>query len=76
MSSGVCPNGLTLTKRLITEVPANGLQNPDLVKMYETIETFIIGSTNFDAGGITSSFDLRTLNLLIDESERIVSPYK
>jgi AcrR family transcriptional regulator len=106
-SSGAYPSGLTLTKRLITELRAIGLQNTDLVQMYQTIETFIMGSTNFDGGGSSSSFEQRaqryrvinepefdaassnsesvreishhgyvvTLNLLIDESERIVAGY-
>ena len=106
-SSGAYPSGLTLTKRLITELRAIGLQNTDLVQMYQTIETFIMGSTNFDGGGSSSSFEQRaqryrvinepefdaassdsesvreishhgyvvTLNLLIDESERIVASY-
>jgi hypothetical protein len=75
--------------------------------MYQTFETFIMGSTNFDGGGSSSSFEQRalryrvinepefdaassdsesvreiahhgfvlTLNLLIDESERIVASY-
>jgi AcrR family transcriptional regulator len=107
-SSGAYPSGLVLTKRLITELRAIGLQNTDLVQMYQTIETFIMGSTNFDGGGSSSSFEQRaqryrvinepefdaassdsesvreishhgyviTLNLLIDESERIVAGYK
>jgi hypothetical protein len=106
-SSGAYPSGLTLTKRLITELRAIGLQNTDLVQMYQTIETFIMGSTNFDGGGSSSSFEQRalryrvinepefdvassdtesvqeiahhgyvvTLNLLIDQSERIVASY-
>jgi AcrR family transcriptional regulator len=106
-SNGANPSGLTLTKRLITELRAIGLQNTDLVQMYQTIETFIMGSTNFDGGGSSSSFEQRalryrvinepefdaassdsksvqeiahhgyvvTLNLLIDESERIVASY-
>jgi AcrR family transcriptional regulator len=106
-SSGANPSGLTLTKRLITELRAIGLQNTDLVQMYQTFETFIMGSTNFDGGGSSSSFEQRelryrvinepefdaassdsesvreiahhgfvlTLNLLIDESERIVASY-
>lgn len=106
-SSGAYPSGLTLTKRLITELRAIGLQDLDLVKMYQTIETFIMGSTNFDGGGSSSSFEQRALryrainepefdvassdtelvqeishhgfivalNLLIDESERIVARY-
>jgi AcrR family transcriptional regulator len=40
-SSGAYPSGLTLTKRLITELRAIGLKNADLVQMYQTIETFI-----------------------------------
>jgi hypothetical protein len=106
-SSGAYPSGLTLTKRLITELRAIGLQDLDLVKMYQALETFIMGSTNFDGGGSSSSFEQRALryrvinepefdvastdgelvreishhgfvvalNLLIDESERIVSRY-
>jgi AcrR family transcriptional regulator len=106
-SSGAHPSGLTLTKRLITELRAIGLKSTDLVQMYQTIETFIMGSTNFDGGGSSSSFEQRalryrvinepefdvassdtesvrqishhgyvvTLNLLIDESERIVAGY-
>jgi AcrR family transcriptional regulator len=106
-SSGAYPSGLTLTKRLITELRAIGLKSTDLVQMYQTIETFIMGSTNFDGGGSSSSFEQRalryrvinepefdaassnsesvreishygyvvTLNLLIDESERIVAGY-
>ena len=106
-SSGAYPSGLTLTKRLITELRAIGLKSTDLVQMYQTIETFIMGSTNFDGGGSSRSFEQRalryrvinepefdaassnsesvreishhgyvvTLNLLIDESERIVAGY-
>jgi TetR/AcrR family transcriptional regulator, tetracycline repressor protein len=104
---GTYPNGLILTKRLVTELRTIGLKDDDLVQMYQTMESFVMGSATFEAGGNPSAFEQRaqryrvinepefdvassdsdtvkqvahrgfilTLNLMIDESERIVSAY-
>ena len=104
---GTYPNGLILTKRLVTELRAIGLKDDDLVQMYQTMESYVMGSATFEAGGNPSAFEQRaqryrvinepefdvastdsesvkhiahrgfvlTLNLLVDESERIVATY-
>jgi hypothetical protein len=104
---GTYPNGLILTKRLVTELRAIGLKDDDLVQMYQTMESYVMGSATFEAGGKPSAFEQRaqryrvinepefdvastdsesvkhiahrgfvlTLNLLVDESERIVAGY-
>jgi hypothetical protein len=104
---GTYPNGLILTKRLVTELRTIGLKDDDLVQMYQTMESYVMGSATFEAGGNPSAFEQRaqryrvinepefdvpstdsesvkhiahrgfvlTLNLLVDESERIVAGY-
>jgi hypothetical protein len=104
---GTYPNGLILTKRLVTELRTIGLKDDDLVQMYQTMESYVMGSATFEAGGNPSAFEQRaqryrvinepefdvastdsesvkhiahrgfvlTLNLLVDESERIVASY-
>jgi AcrR family transcriptional regulator len=65
-SSGANPSGLTLTKRLITELRAIGLQNTDLVQMYQTFETFIMGQQTLTVE--VAQVHLNNVNCAIESS--------
>lgn len=59
MATGDFPSGLALSRILITELRVLGLGGDDLVRMYQTLEGYILGSCVFDTGGYPQTFEIR-----------------
>ena len=59
IATGDFPSGLTLTRLLIGELRALGLSGEGLVRMYQSLEGYILGSSVFDTGGYPDTFVIR-----------------
>ena len=59
IATGDFPSGLTLSRLLISELRALGLTGDNLVRMYQTFEGYILGSSVFDTGGYPQTFQIR-----------------
>jgi AcrR family transcriptional regulator len=58
-ATGNFPHGLTITRRMIAELRGLGLSGEHLVRMYQTLEGYILGSSVFDTGGYPETFTIR-----------------
>lgn len=59
LATGGFANGLTISRRMIAELRALGLTGEHLVRMYQSFEGFILGSSVFDTGGYPETFTIR-----------------
>jgi AcrR family transcriptional regulator len=58
-SNGVFQNAFRLSKFLVGEIRALGVTGEDLVRMYQTFEGYILGSSVFDTGDYPKTFTIR-----------------
>jgi len=58
-ATGDFANGLTISRRMIAELRALGLTGEHLVRMYQSFEGYILGSSVFDTGGYPETFTIR-----------------
>ena len=58
-SQSAIDNGLTISRRMIAELRALGLTGEHLVRMYQSFEGYILGSSVFDTGGYPETFTIR-----------------
>ena len=58
-ATGNFPNGLNLSRLMIAELRGVGLAGEDLVRMYQTFEGYVLGSSVFDTGGYPETFTIR-----------------
>lgn len=58
-SMGNIPNGLLLSHEMIQQLRGLGLRGEDLVRCYQMLEGYIMGSSVFDTGGAPQTFEIR-----------------
>lgn len=58
-SMGNIPNGLLLSQAMIQKFRALGLSGENLVRCYQMMEGYIMGSSVFDTGGAPQTFEIR-----------------
>lgn len=58
-SMGNIPNGLLLSQAMILKFRALGLSGENLVRCYQMMEGYIMGSSVFDTGGAPQTFEIR-----------------
>ncbi len=59
LATGDFANGLTISRRMIAELRHLGLTGEDLVRMYQSFEGYILGSSVFDTGGYPDNYTIR-----------------
>lgn len=59
MATGDFPSGLTITRQMISALRQMGVRGEHLVRMYQTFEGYILGSSVFDTGGYPETFHIR-----------------
>lgn len=58
-ATGDFPSGLTITRLMVSALREMGLRGEHLVRMYQTFEGYILGSSVFDTGGYPETFQIR-----------------
>jgi AcrR family transcriptional regulator len=58
-ATGDFPSGLTITRQMISALREMGLRGENLVRMYQSFEGYILGSSVFDTGGYPETFQIR-----------------
>jgi hypothetical protein len=58
-ATGAVPSGLILTRRISTHLHDMGLRGDTLVRTYQMLEGYTLGTSVFDAGGAPDTWTIR-----------------
>ena len=60
-ATGAFPSGLILTRRISAHLHSMGLRGDSLVRTYQMLEGYTLGTSVFDAGGAPDTWSIRQL---------------